>query len=344
MSPEKGNAVSDNLYIGIDLGTSRSAVAGSNRKRRWVDSYVGYPKDFIAQRVLGKRVLFGAEALDNRLSVDLVRPLEHGVIKSNTTRDQEAVRELIGHLVGLAEPREGQKIFAAIGVPAEALKVNKLAIREAITEYADTLMVVSEPFSVAYGLDQLNNAMIIDIGAGTVDFCIMHGAMPTEEDQRSIMTAGDYIDQRLHEMLSDKYPHSRFTMNTVRHFKEQYSFVGEPNGAIEVEMQLDSRFVKHDITNEIRHACESILPALTENAVDLISKFDPDFQEKVRSNIILAGGGSQIRGIAEALQSTFEAYWPCKVTTVKDPLFSGADGALALATDMPKEYWEDTPS
>jgi rod shape-determining protein MreB and related proteins len=64
----------------------------------------------------------------------------------------------------------------------------------------------------------------------------------------------------------------------------------------------------------------------------------------VRGNIIVAGGGSQIRGFAEALRGHLEEFWPCKVTTVKDPLFSGADGALALATDMPKEYWEDTLS
>ena len=340
MSSEKGNASNDNLYIGIDLGTSRSAVAASNRKRQWVDSYVGYPKDFIAQRVLGKQILFGADALDNRLAVELVRPLEHGVIKNSTTRDQEAVRELIGHLVSLAKPQTGQKIFTAVGVPAEALKENKRAIREAIAAYADTLMVVSEPFSVAYGLGELNNAMIIDIGAGTVDFCIMHGMLPSEEDQRSILTAGDYIDQRLYEMLTEKYPHSKFTLNAVRHYKEQYSFVGESNGTVEVEMQLDARFVKHDITDELRRACESILPAITETTVDLIAKFDPDFQEQVRSNIILAGGGSQIRGIAAALQRVLREYWPCTVTTVKDPLFSGADGALALAMDMPSEYWE----
>jgi rod shape-determining protein MreB len=49
-----------------------------------------------------------------------------------------------------------------------------------------------------------------------------------------------------------------------------------------------------------------------------------------------------MRGIAEALQNALEEYWPCKVTTVKEPLFCGADGALALATDMPREYWENT--
>jgi rod shape-determining protein MreB and related proteins len=67
--------ISDRLYIGIDLGTSRSAIVASNGKRAWVDSYVGWPKDFVARKVLGAAVLFGEEALNNRLSLDLSRPL-----------------------------------------------------------------------------------------------------------------------------------------------------------------------------------------------------------------------------------------------------------------------------
>jgi len=125
------------LSIGIDLGTSRSAVAASNGERHWMYSYVGWPKDFIARRMLRKDVVFGKEAIDNRFSVDLVRPLEYGVIRDGTPREEEAIRQLIRHLIELANPSENQKIYAAIGVPAEALTVNKLAIKEAVREYAD---------------------------------------------------------------------------------------------------------------------------------------------------------------------------------------------------------------
>ena len=85
----------DKLIVGIDLGTSRSAISASNGKKKWVESYVGWPKDFIAKKVVGKPVLFGEEALHNRLSLEIFRPLERGVIKEGTTRDEEAVKELI---------------------------------------------------------------------------------------------------------------------------------------------------------------------------------------------------------------------------------------------------------
>jgi rod shape-determining protein MreB and related proteins len=341
MAKKKSSEADDILHIGIDLGTSRSAIASSAGKREWVHSYVGWPKDFVAQKLLGKRILFGDEAIDNRLSLNLVRPLENGVIRDGTQRDEEAVKELVKHMIEKVGARDGQKIHAAVGVPAEALKVNKVAIREAVKEYADALMVVSEPFAVAYGLDALNNALIIDIGAGTVDFCVMHGTMPTEDDQRSLMAAGDAIDRRLLELLHDRYPEARFSTTNVRAYKEKHAFVDNAGGKVKVSVPLNGKVTEIDISSEIRTACESILPAIVETAVDLISRYEPDFQESVRQNIYLAGGGSQIRGLADSIESALKEFGPSKVQTVDDALFSGASGALALAQDMPEEYWED---
>jgi rod shape-determining protein MreB len=328
------------LFVGIDLGTSRSSISASNNTREWTESYVGWPKDFIAQQVVGKPVLFGAEALANRLSLDLCRPLEHGVIKEGISRNEEAVKDIIKHLIELAKPAEGQKIHAVVGVPADTLKVNKLAIRRAVAEAVDSLMVVTEPFAVAYGLNLLNNSLVIDIGAGTTDFCIMHGTIPTEDDQKTILTAGDYVDDQLFSYLIEKYPNARFNKNMVRQFKEQFSFVRDTAEEVLVEIPVDGKMVQHDIKNEIKRACESIMPALTETTIEMIARFDPEFQIKIKNNIVLAGGGSLIRGIREYLQDALKEYGQCKVTSVEDPLFAGSDGALKLAKDMPAKYWE----
>ncbi len=328
------------VAIGIDLGTSRSAVSMSTGQRKWVESYVGWPKDFVARKLLGQRVLFGEKALEHRLSLNLCRPLESGVIKESAEKDGESAMELIGHLIGLAGATNGQKIHAAVGVPAEALKVNKSAIKQAVSKFADKLIVVSEPFSVAYSLNALDNAMVIDIGAGTVDFCIMHGTMPREEDQRTLFTAGDFVDKQLFTLLSEKYPEADFTMNMIRRYKEQYSFVGDSRKKVEIEIPVRGKMVTHDIAKEMRKACESIMAPIAETAMDLIANFDPEFQEKVRNNIILAGGGSQIAGIAEYLTEALADWAPCNFVCVENALYSGADGAMALAQDMPEEYWE----
>jgi rod shape-determining protein MreB len=331
----------DNIvFVGIDLGTSRSSISASNDTREWIESYVGWPKDFIALQVVGKPVLFGADALKNRLSLDLCRPLEHGVIKEGIERSEEAVKEIIKHLIERAKPSPDQKIFAVVGVPADTLKVNKLAIRKAVSESVHSLMVVSEPFAVAYGMDLLNNSLVIDIGAGTTDFCIMHGTIPAEEDQKTILAAGDYIDEQLYSYLTEKYPNAKFNKNMVRQFKEQYGFVREGHGEVSVEIPVDGKPVMHDITSEIRRACESILPAIVETTTEMIARFDPEFQVKIKNNIVLAGGGSLIRGIREYLQDALKEYGSCRVTSVEDPLFAGSNGALKLAQDMPAKYWE----
>ena len=183
--------------------------------------------------------------------------------------------------------------------------------------------------------------MVIDVGAGTVDFCIMHGTVPTEEDQRTVLTAGDYIDQQLYNFMEERYPHSDFHLNMVRKFKEKYSFVGEAERAVKVDIPVDGRPTKHDITDEMRRACESILPAIVESMLELIARFDPEYQDVIRKNVIIAGGGSQIEGLAEYLEKVLSEYGESKVQVVDDPLFCGSDGALALAEDMPEEYWTD---
>ena len=341
MPKVKVNQQEKTLRIGIDLGTSRSAIAAGNGKRKWVQSLVGWPKDFVARKMLGDRVLFGDEVSEHRLSLDVVRPLAHGVIKSGTEKDEESVAELIGHLISLVEPRPRQKIYAAVGVPAEALKVNKRAIREAISDYAEKLIVISEPFAVAYGMGALDNAMIIDMGAGTTDFCIMHGTMPSVDDQRSLTTAGDYIDEQLLGLLTERYPDADLNMNIIRSFKEEHGFVGDVLTEVEVEARVEGRPVVHDITSEMRRACESILPAIAETAMDMIARFDPEYQDQVRNNIILAGGCSQIAGIDTYLAESLSEMGPCKISIVDNPLHAGARGGLALAKDMPYEYWMD---
>jgi rod shape-determining protein MreB and related proteins len=340
MEQHDAQSKKNSLFVGIDLGTSSSAIVDSNRKKFWVESYVGWPKDFIAAKVLRKPVLFGSEALKNRLSLDIFRPLEHGVMKEGNNKEGESVKELIHHLISLVKPEKDVPIYAVVGVPAESFKVNKKAIINAVSSFVTSVIVVSEPFAVAYAMDLLNNAMIIDIGAGTVDFCIMHGTLPTDEDQRTILTAGDYIDNQLYKLLNEKFPNATFNLNMVRLFKEQNSFVGSPKGQVKVEIPVAGKMVEHEITDEIRRACESVLPPMVETISQMIAKFDPEFQSLIRSNIVLAGGGSQIHGLAEALKAIMKDFGSIQVKTVDDPMFAGAAGAMKLAQEMPKQYWE----
>ena len=95
----------------------------------------------------------------------------------------------------------------------------------------------------------------------------------------------------------------------------------------------------YDVTNELSESCESVLPDMMQIARDLIVGFDPEFQNELRQNIVLAGGGSQIRGLAEEIRSNLTEFGTCRVSAVEDPVYAGAAGALSLAMDMPESEW-----
>ncbi|TSA09215.1 MAG: hypothetical protein D4R73_07215 [Deltaproteobacteria bacterium] len=96
-----------------------------------------------------------------------------------------------------------------------------------------------------------------------------------------------------------------------------------------------------DVTNELKSACESLVPEIVEAVKKLIATYDPEFQEMLRENIYLAGGGSQIEGLADMIAAGLADLGGAKVECIDDPLFAGARGALKLAMDMPEEYWMD---
>lgn len=336
------NVTNELLSVGIDLGTSRSSVSASNGERHVIDSYVGWPVDMIARKLVKKPVLVGREALENRSMLEVHRPLERGLIKEGSEKDEEAVRELVRHLLnlaGLKHKSRGRKVRAVVGVPAAALRVNRQRLRSVMKGITDSLMVVSEPFAVAYGIEALLHAMVIDIGAGTADLCVMKGHYPSEEDQRTLPNAGDSIDEQLAKLIRERHPELQFSIHMVREWKEKRSFVGEPKKRVIVTAPVRGKPTELDITDEMRTACESILPPLAETMVDLLSRVEPEFQEKVRNNIILAGGTSLIAGLAESLQQHLGELGGGRVSVVKDPVFAGSDGGLAIASDATSSDW-----
>lgn len=329
----------DVLHVGIDLGTSRSAIAASNGERHVVESYVGWPVDMVARKVVKKPVLFGHEALENRPMLDLHRPLERGLIKEGSPKAEAAVRELLGHLIEKAGG-SAKTVHAVVGVPAEAMRVSRAHLRNAVKGIADSLLLVSEPFAVAYGMDALLHTMIIDIGAGTSDFCVMNGRYPTDEDQRTLTHAGDSVDEQLVLQIRARHPEANFSIHMVRDWKEKHSFVGEPKAPVVVEAPVRGKPTSLEITAEMRKACESLVGPLSETMLDLLSRVDPEYQQKVRGNIVLAGGGSQVPGLAAALEKALEDVGGGRVRAVDDPVFAGANGSLAIAADAPEGDWE----
>ena len=341
-TPSKTEGV---LYLGIDLGTSRTSVSASNGVRETVASYVGYPKDVVSRKLLKKDVLYGDEAVKHRLSLEFYRPLEHGVIKTSknnggSDKHLKAAQDLIAEIIRRAKPRKDELVYAVIGAPAQASIHNKEAIIEAAKSTVDSVMLCSEPFSVAYGLDMLDDVLVIDIGAGTTDLCRMHGTIPTEEDEISYTIAGDAIDTKLLELIQKRHPKAQVTQNMCKQIKEQYGYVSDTKDKIMVDLPVDGKPTPHDLTQEVKQACEILVQPIVESIHKLIASFNPEFQDRLRNNVLLAGGGGLMRGLNKRIEDAMQQIGGGKVTVVDEPLYAGANGALQLALDMPGEYWQ----
>jgi len=328
------------LLLGIDLGTSRTAVMSNRGAKTMVSSVVGYPKDIIAIKLLGESHIIGGEAVEKRSYLDLYYPLQDGVLKEASERDLEAARLLIKHAVDLAEPRQRDEVCGIIGVPARASIANKGHLLEIAKEYMELAMVVSEPFMVAYNMNKLKNSIVVDIGAGTIDMCAMKGTVPTADDQVTIIKGGDYIDELLEKAIIESYPGVQMTTHLARTIKERHAFVGEPSERVFARLREEGKPKSFDLTDEVRVACETIVADIVENLETLIQRFDPEDQDEAIRNIIVAGGGSQIKGLDVLITKSLGDYGDVQVQCVDDPEYAGCAGALKLSEDLPPKYWD----
>lgn len=346
------------LNIGIDLGTSRSAVACDNGMRTFVPSYVGFPKDAVSRKMLGKDIVFGDEATKHRLALDMHRPFDKGQLKytdvagdpEENAKAKKVARELLKHLVQLVAEEEevdleDLTIRGVLGAPALASRKNKKNLLDVADGVLDDVMIVSEPFAVAYGLDLFHSTLIVDIGAGTVDLCRMSGTIPTEKDQITTLNAGDHIDRIFLDLIKQKHEDVDFTVAMIKRFKEENAFISKQEEKVLIELPVKGKPVSYDVTQELKEACMTIVPEIVGGIRQLVASFDPEFQRGLKRNVILAGGGSQMVGLRKQIEDFMKKTLGYgRVTCVEEPLYAGANGALKLCKDMPDEYWDELKS
>jgi rod shape-determining protein MreB len=152
--------------------------------------------------------------------------------------------------------------------------------------------------------------------------------------------AGDAIDALLEKAIRERYPDASISSFMVREWKEQHSFVGKPRDRVQVTAPVAGKPTQLDITAEMRAACEALVAPVAETVQDLLARVEPEFQDRVRRNILLSGCGSLMRGLKEALEGELENLGGAEVSRVKDPVFIGAEGGLAIAQDAADSDWE----
>ena len=343
-------ATGNPVYVGMDLGTFKTSVASSTGYRDVLPTAVGWPKDHIARTMLGRDVVFGKDLTEHRLALDVVRPFEKGALKyvdaaaagmnaKQVEKHALATKLVIEYSVQAVQPDRDRPVYGVIGVPSRASMKNKKFIMDAAAGTFDAVAIVSEPFTIAYGMNRLSDALVIDIGAGTIDICPIYGVYPSDEEQITLSVGGDAVDEEFEKRLKLKYPTAQVSRNMVRELKERHGFVNDMSDAAIVSLPVAGRPTQMDVTEPLKAACMTIVGPIVEAVRGLIGRFDPEFQQRLRHNIILGGGGSQLKGLDRVIETSLKEYGGAKVTRVSDATYAGAVGALKLAMSMPTHGW-----
>lgn len=341
---------SNKFFVGIDFGTFKTAIAASNGRRETLPTAVGQPKDHVARAILGRDYIFGEEILEDELALDIIRPFTKGALKyvpqseagisdENGDRCREAAQRILQHALSLVEPPLGAPVFAVIGAPSRATTVSKHMLIGAAQGTFEALAIVAEPFLVAYSMKRLRKTLVVDIGAGTIDICPLYGTYPREEDQVTLSIGGDVIDEEFHQRLVQAHPEAQVTVDMAREIKERCGFVHDVNESAIVTLPVEGVPTTFDVTELLKDSCRRSVPPIVQGIRKVVARVHPKLQRDLVNNILLGGGGSQLRGLDGVIEQGLGPLGGGRVSKVYDSVFAGAVGALGLAMAMPTSGW-----
>jgi rod shape-determining protein MreB len=312
--------------MGIDLGTANTLVYVKNQ-----GIVLREPSVVAIDRETRRVLAIGAEA--KRMlgrtpsSIIAVRPLKNGVIA-----DFEVTQEMIKYFIrkvhnrrSLLHPR------IVIGIPSGITEVERRAVQESAEQAgAREVYLIEEPMAAAIGADlpisEPHGNFIVDIGGGTTEAAVISlGGLVVS---KSIDIAGDEMDE-----------------GVMMHFRRKYNLLIGETTAEDVKIQIGSVFpLKEEKTMEVKGrdqatglpktvliTSEEVRQSLMEPVQLILDVIKNTLEETpaelsadlVDRGIMLAGGGSLLRGLPDLIRQETEL----PVHRAADPLSCVAMGA-----------------
>lgn len=316
------------LDIGIDLGTANTLV---NVRGKGIvinePSWVAIDKKTRKPLAIGSR----AKEMVGRTPANVVaiRPLRDGVIS-----DFEITQAMLEYFIGKAHqqsivPLPSPRVV--VGIPSGATEVEKRAVYDAARSAgAREAYLIEEPSAAALGaglpVSEIKGSMIVDIGGGTTEVAVI--SMGGIVVSRSLRVAGDEMDQDIITYLRNKYNlligelmaeqvkisiGSAYPLQTEKTMaiRGRNLITGLPE-----TLEISSVEIREGLSNSIRVIVDTIKDALDEVPPEIVS-------DLLETGICLAGGGSQVLGLAERLSDDLRL----RVWIAEDPMTCVARGA-----------------
>lgn len=325
--------------LGIDLGTANTLVYVRDK-----GIMIREPSAVARHRKTKRIVAIGTEA--KRMlgrtpeTIEALRPLKDGVIA-----DFDATAAMLTHYIRLIHQQPKRKGFPSIpkpkvvvGIPSGVTEVERRAAAEAaIMAGAREAYLIEEPMAAAIGaglpIEESRGSFICDIGGGTTEIAVLSlGGIVVN---RSVRTAGDELDEAIvsfvrlkHSLLigeptaeevkiaiGSAYPVEKTEKQTVVRGRD-----------IETGLPRSVRLSESEVREALAPVVHEIIEAIGETIEETPPEIIGDIMEH---GIVLAGGGSQLRGIDKLIAT--ELKMPVWITD--DPQTAVVRGCGKLLDD-----------
>jgi len=321
--------------IGIDLGTANTLVyvKGSG-------IVINEPSVVAVNKKTGQILAIGKEAKrmvgKTPSYIVATRPLVDGVVS-----DFEITEQMLKYFIEKIH-RGSFTLFprprVVVGIPSDVTEVEKRAVIEAtINAGAKEAYLIEEPMAAAIGArlpvqDAAGN-MIVDIGGGTTDIAIISlGGIVVS---RNLRIAGDEMNEDIVRYCRDEFnlligektaEDVKIAVGNACHQEKKMKISVRGRDLVSglpKEVFLDNEQVREALSRSIRIIINNIKTAIEETPPELVS----DIMQK---GIILAGGGSLIRGLDKLVASQTEM----PVRMMEDPLTAVVRGTGIVLEDI----------
>lgn len=321
--------------VGIDLGTANTLVYVKGK-----GVIINEPSVVAINKRTGKVLAIGTEAkkMVGKTPAHIVanRPLVDGVIS-----DFEVTEEMLTYFINKA--RDGKISYFAkprvlVGIPSGVTDVEKRAVQEAtLSGGAGEAYLIEEPIAAAIGarlpIQEAGGNMIVDIGGGTSEIAVISlgGAVVAS----SLRVGGDKMNEDIINFVRENF-------NLLLGEKTAEDVKIAIGSAYRLEQPIKIAIRGRDLItglpkeievtdSDIRQATQKSVKAILNSIKNVLEETPPELLGDImRRGVILAGGGSLLRGLDRLIAEQTEM--PVKL--VDDPLTAVVRGTGVVLEDI----------
>jgi len=323
--------------IGVDLGTVNTLVYVQGR-----GIVINEPSLVAINKKTSQVLAIGREAKKmvgrTPSHIIAVKPLVDGVIS-----DFEITEQMLRYFF---QKIQGESFFimprprVVIGIPSGVTEVEKKAVEEAARNAgAREVMLIDEPMAAALGArlpvqEALGN-MVVDIGGGTTEVAVI--SLGGIVAVRSLRVAGEKLNDDIIQMAREEY-NLLIGARTAEDVKIAVASAVDLNEKLETTMRgrdLVTGLPKEIAVSskEVKKAIAKSVKTLVEVIREIVEQTPPELLGDImKRGIVLAGGGSLLRGIDEVINRETSI----AVKIADDPLTAVARGTGVVLEDIYK--------